>query len=126
MPRKPPVTANACGREKSCEMNSLGRLVSLLERVTSKPAASEIRNAGTCAHQAVADGELGEDLGRLGERHAGFEHADDQAADDIDERDHDAGDGVAADELAGTVHRAEEVGLLRDLLRGGAGPRARR
>ncbi len=31
-------------------------------------------------------------------------------------RDDDAGDGVAADELAGTVHGAEEVGLAGDFL----------
>ena len=43
-----------------------------------------------------------------------LEHADHQAADDVDQRDDDAGDGVAADELAGTVHGSEEVGLLRD------------
>ena len=29
--------------------------------------------------------------------------------------DHDAGDGVAAHELAGTVHGAEEIGLARDV-----------
>ena len=60
------------------------------------------------------------------ERHARLDHADEQPADDVDQRDHDAGDGVAADELAGTVHGPEEVGLLGDFLRGGAGPRARR
>ncbi len=45
--QKPPATANACGRENSCLRNSLGRLVDWLLRVTSRPAASEIRNAGT-------------------------------------------------------------------------------
>ena len=47
--------------------------------------------------------------------HARLDHADEQPAHDIDQRNHDAGDGVAADELAGTVHGAEEVGLLGDL-----------
>ena len=47
IPRKPPATANACGREKSCRRNSPGRLISELLRVTSRPAASEIRKAGT-------------------------------------------------------------------------------
>ncbi len=42
-------------------------------------------------------------------------HADHQAADDVDEHDDDAGDGIAAHELGGTVHRAVEVGFLRDL-----------
>ena len=68
------------------------------------------------ADQAVADRQLGEDLGRLRKRHAALHHADHQAADDVDERDQNGGDGIAADELAGTVHRAKEVGLLRDFL----------
>ena len=37
--------------------------------------------------------------------------ADREAADDVDDQDQDAGDGVAADELAGAVHGAVEVGL---------------
>ena len=45
--KNPPVTASACGRENNCRKNSLGKFVSLLERVTSKPAANEIKNAGT-------------------------------------------------------------------------------
>ena len=45
-----------------------------------------------------------------------LDHADDEAADDVDDRDDDAGDRVAADELAGTVHRSVEIGLLRDFL----------
>ena len=45
--RKPPVTASACGREKSCCTNSRGRFDFCVLRVTSKPAASEMRNAGT-------------------------------------------------------------------------------
>ena len=49
-----------------------------------------------------------------------------EPADDVDERDDDAGDGVAADELAGTVHGAVEVGLLRDLLAAALGFASRR
>ena len=45
--RNPPVTASACGREKSCVTNCCGRFVFCVLRVTSKPAASEMRNAGT-------------------------------------------------------------------------------
>ena len=95
-------------------------------RVTSKPAASEIEKRRHLADQAVADRELREDLGGLGERHAVLDHADDKPADDVDERDDDAGDGVAADELAGTVHGPVEVGLLRDLLAAALGFAARR
>ena len=113
--KKPPVTASACGREKSCWKNC-GRFDFCVLRVTSKPAASEIEERRHLAHQAVADGEPREELGGLGERHAVLGHADDQPADDVDERDDDAGDGVAADELAGAVHGAVEVGLLRDFL----------
>jgi len=45
-----------------------------------------------------------------------LDDADEDAADDVDERDEDAGHRVAADELAGTIHRSVEVGLLGDLL----------
>ena len=57
---------------------------------------------------------------------SGLDHADEQPADDVDQRDHDAGDGVAADELAGTVHGPEEVGLLGDLLAAALGLASRR
>ena len=50
-----------------------------------------------------------------------LEHADDEAAEDVDDGDDDAGDGVAADELAGTVHRTVEVGLVADALAAAAG-----
>src|SRR6185369_7540227 len=60
-------------------------------------------------------GELGENFGRLSQAHAGFHGADEQSADDVDERDDDAGDGIAADELAGTIHGPEKVGLAGDL-----------
>ena len=42
--------------------------------------------------------------------------ADDQAADQVDEQDQHRGDRVAAHELAGAVHRAEEIRLAADLL----------
>ena len=90
------------------------------------PAASEIRNAGTCVTSpspivSVVNSDAG-----LAEAHAVLDDADEQPADDVDQDDDDAGDGVAADELAGPVHRAEEVGLLRDFAGGGAAPRAGR
>ncbi len=113
IPRNPAVTASACGREKSCWMNCARQIgFGSLLRVTSKPAASEIRNAGTWLTRPSPIVELREQRGRLADAHAVLDHADDQPADDVDQRDDDAGDGVAADELAGTVHRAEEIGLL--------------
>ncbi|MNX81503.1 hypothetical protein D3C86_1131920 [compost metagenome] len=65
--------------------------------------------------QAVADGQQRVDAARLGHRHIVLGHAHDQAADHVDHHDQQAGDGVAAHELAGAVHRAEEVRFLRDL-----------
>ena len=65
--------------------------------------------------ETVADRELGEDVGRPLERHAVAGHADDDAAEDIDGRDDEAGDGVAAHELGGAVHRAEEGAFLFQL-----------
>ncbi|MND85265.1 hypothetical protein D3C80_771840 [compost metagenome] len=44
-----------------------------------------------------------------------LQHADQHAADQVDEQDQQAGDGVTANELAGTVHRTVELGLLRHL-----------
>ena len=85
-------------------------------RVTSKPAASEIRNAGTWLTRPSPIVSCVKSSAASPKRHAVLDDADDEAADDVDERDDDAGDGVAADELAGTVHRPVEVGLLRDFL----------
>ncbi len=47
-PMKTAATARACGREKIWAMNWPGRFVSCEPRVTSKPAASEIKKAGIC------------------------------------------------------------------------------
>ena len=55
----------------------------------------------------------------LDERHVIAPHARDETADDIDARDHQTRDGVAAHELACSVHGAEEFDLL---LQGGAAP----
>ncbi|KAG1446268.1 hypothetical protein G6F57_017361 [Rhizopus arrhizus] len=65
--------------------------------------------------EAVTDGQQRVDTGRIAHRHVVLRHAHDQAADDVDRHDQQAGDGVAAHELAGAVHRAEEVRFLRDL-----------
>ena len=96
-------------------------------RVTSKPAASEIKNAGTWLTRPSPIVSRVKSVGRLAEascRTATTPMIKPPTM--LITRDEDAGDGVAADELAGTVHRAVEVGLLRDFARGGAGLRARR
>jgi hypothetical protein len=70
------------------------------------------QQAGDLGHQRVTDGQQDVGAGRLAHRQAVLGHADDEAADDVDHQDQDAGHGVAAHELAGTVHGAEEVGFL--------------
>ena len=47
--------ASACGREKICCMNSRGKFDFCVLRVTSRPAASEIKNAGTWLMQEKAE-----------------------------------------------------------------------
>ena len=44
-----------------------------------------------------------------------LQHADGHAAEHVDEKNQDAGDGVAANELAGTVHGTVEVGFSPDV-----------
>ena len=116
MPRNPPATANACGRENSCWMNSLGRLDFCVLRVISKPAASEIRKAGTWLTSPSPIVSFVNSAPASAKLMPSFPHANDQSADDVDERDDDARNRVAAHELAGTVHRSVEVGLVRDLV----------
>ncbi len=72
-------------------------------------------------HQAVTDGQQGVGGGGIAERHAMLQHAHGQATEHVDEQDQDAGDGVAADELAGAVHRTVEVGFLANLFTTGLG-----
>ena len=76
--------------------------------------------------QAVADGQQGVGVGGVAEAHAVLADADDDAADDVDEGDDQAGDGVAAHELGGAVHRAEEAAFLLQLLAARRAPRPRR
>ena len=66
-------------------------------------------------HQAVADRELGEDVGRGGERQTVPGDADHDAAENVDGENDEAGDGVAADEFRRAVHRAEEGAFLLEL-----------
>ena len=102
-------------------MISVERSLLVDVRVTMRPAASEIKKAGTWRHETVADRERGIDLGGTTQIHAVLEDADRQSRQDVDDRDHNAGDGVAADELAGTVHGPVEVGLFGDLFAAAAG-----
>ena len=64
------------------------------------------------AREAVADGQQGIALGGVAEAQALLRHADDDAADHVDEGDEQGGHRVAAHELRGTVHGAEEGGFL--------------
>src|SRR6516164_4573628 len=63
-------------------------------------------------NQAVADRELGEDVGCGGERQPVAGDADDDAAEDVDGENDEARDRVAADEFRRAVHRAEEGAFL--------------
>jgi hypothetical protein len=75
--------------------------------------------------ETVADRQLGEDIDRLGDRHAVAGVADDDAADDVDRGDDQARDRVAAHEFRCAVHRAVEGAFLFEFLAPGA-PGARR
>ena len=66
-PKKAAATPKASGREKICFKNSAGKSCFCVLRVTSKPAANEIKNAGTWLTKAVADRQFGEDFTRLRE-----------------------------------------------------------
>ena len=65
--------------------------------------------------QPVADREQDVAVGGLRRGQVVLGDADDEAADHVDDEDQEAGDRVAAHELAGAVHRAEELGFLADL-----------
>ena len=64
----------------------------------------------------VADGKQGVSCGRSREIEAMLGNTDDQATNDVDHQNEQACNGIAADELAGTIHRAKKVGLLANLL----------
>ena len=68
------------------------------------------------ADQAVADRQHGVGRAGLSDRHAHLGGADDDAADHVDEGDQEARHRVAAHELGGAVHRAEEVRFVLQLL----------
>ena len=63
-------------------------------------------------NETVTNGEKRVSLGGVGEAHALLRDADDNATDDVDEHDEQARDSVAAHELRGTVHRAEEAAFI--------------
>ena len=74
------------------------------------------QQGGDLGYEPIANRQFGEDLAGLRQRQAPLDHTHEESAEDIDEGNHQPGDGVAAHELAGTVHRPVEVGLLHDLL----------
>ena len=78
-------------------------------------------SAGDLRDQAVANGEQCVGVTCLGEGKTLLHGADHHAADDVDEHDQQAGDRVAAHELRGAVHRAEEGAFVLELPAAGAG-----
>ena len=73
------------------------------------------------ADKAVTDGEQRVSCPGFAERHVLLADADNDAADNVDEGDQKAGYGIAAHEFRGTVHGAEEGGLVFQPLAAGAG-----
>ena len=69
---------------------------------------------GDLRRERVTDAEDREGLGGVADVHAARD-AEHEAADQVDGHDQQAGDGVAVDELARAVHRAEEVRLALEL-----------
>ena len=116
-----PVTIRARGLLVSWVMSSSLRLVLLVERGDNEAGGDGDDEGGDLTDQAVADGELGEDVEAGAEVPLVFEDADGETAEDVDDGDDDAGDGVAADELGGTVHGSVEVGFGSDGLTAAAG-----
>src|SRR5581483_1460036 len=85
------------------------------------PADDDARRRGdyqrrNLGDEPVADGQQGVGLAGFGEAEAVLPDADDEAADQVDEQDQHGGDRIAAHELAGAVHRPEEIGFAADLL----------
>jgi hypothetical protein len=70
------------------------------------------QQSGDLRDQPVTDGQGGESVRRVIERHAVPEQTHQQAADDVDRGDQQAGDGVAADEFGGAVHGTIKAAFL--------------
>ena len=83
-------------------------------RVTIKATAVDSNSAGIC-DQAITDGQQCVALAGFADRHPVTEGSDGETADDVDEQNENARDGVAAGELARTVHGAVEVGFRSDV-----------
>ena len=83
--------------------------------VTTMPAAVETRRAGIWLTRPSPTVRVVKVAAAVGEGHAVAEEADGEAAEDVDDGDQQAGDGVAADELGGAVHGAEEAAFLLEL-----------
>ena len=95
--------------------HEFGRQIALLRTTRDQqPRGQRHEKRRHLTDQAVADRELGKNLSRRGKRHSFLHHADNKAASDIDDGNNDARDSVAANKLAGTVHRSIKIGLLRD------------
>ena len=80
-------------------------------RVTMIATAVDSSSAGICATRPSPIVSSVYDARRIAEAQAVAERADRQPADDVDQQNQNAGGRIAAHELAGTVHRAVEVGL---------------
>ena len=73
---------------------------------------SRDQQRGNLRNQAIANRQQGVILDGSREIQIMLNHAYDQAADNVDDGHHDAGHRIAAHILAGTVHRAVELGFL--------------
>ena len=73
------------------------------------------QQGGDLGHQGITHGQQDVAVGGVAGAQAVLGHADDEAADDGDDQNQDAGHGIAAHELGGTVHGAEEVGFFLHL-----------
>ena len=71
------------------------------------------QQAGNLRHQRIANGQQDVAVGRLLGRQVVLQHANREAANDVDEQNQNTRHGVAAHELGGAVHGAEEVGFFR-------------
>ena len=67
-------------------------------------------------HQTIANGQQGVVLRRIRGTQVVLQHANGDTAEHVDKQNENAGYGVAAHELAGTVHGPVEIGLLRHFL----------
>ena len=72
----------------------------------------QARNLG---NQRITDGQQDVAVGGFLGRETVLQHADGETTHDVDQQNQDTGHGIAAHELRGTVHGAEEVGFFSHL-----------